>query len=58
VQSEEREKAGQERTQKKSPQERKYTFIDHIEPFVWTKKVDTILEKVAHCKTVTVTAHW
>jgi hypothetical protein len=26
-------------------------------PFVWTKKVDTILEKVAHCKAVTVTSH-
>jgi transposase len=26
-------------------------------PFVWTKKVDTILEKVAHCKAVTVTLH-
>ena len=26
-------------------------------PFVWTKKVDTILGKVAHCKAVTVTVH-
>jgi len=26
-------------------------------PFVWTKNVDAILEKVAHCKAVTVTAH-
>ena len=26
-------------------------------PFVWTKKVDAILEKVAHCKSVTVTSH-
>lgn len=26
-------------------------------PFVWTKKVDEILEKVNHCKAVTVTAH-
>ena len=26
-------------------------------PFVWTKKVDAILEKVARCKAVTVTLH-
>jgi transposase len=26
-------------------------------PFVWTKKVDQILEKVNHCKAVTVTLH-
>jgi len=26
-------------------------------PFVWTKRVDQILEKVAHCKASTVTAH-
>jgi transposase len=26
-------------------------------PFVWTKTVDVILEKIAHCKAVTVTAH-
>jgi transposase len=26
-------------------------------PFVWTKKVDEILEKVAHCKAVTETLH-
>jgi len=26
-------------------------------PFVWTKNVDTILEKVARCKAVTVTLH-
>jgi hypothetical protein len=27
------------------------------QPFVWTKKVDGILEKVARCKAVTVTLH-
>src|ERR1019366_8472034 len=26
-------------------------------PFVWTKRVDEILEKVSHCKASTVTAH-
>ena len=26
-------------------------------PFVWTKRVDEILEKVNHCKASTVTAH-
>ncbi|MBF0459603.1 MAG: IS630 family transposase [Nitrospirae bacterium] len=26
-------------------------------PFVWTKKVEEILEKVSHCKAVTVTVH-
>lgn len=26
-------------------------------PFVWTKKVDAILEKIAHCKAVTETLH-
>jgi len=26
-------------------------------PFVWTKKVEDILEKVNHCKAVTVTLH-
>jgi transposase len=26
-------------------------------PFVWTKRVDQILEKVGHCKAATVTAH-
>jgi hypothetical protein len=26
-------------------------------PFVWTKKVEDILEKVNHCKAVTVTQH-
>jgi transposase len=30
---------------------------DEPKPFVWTKKVDAILEKVAHCKAVTVTLH-
>jgi hypothetical protein len=26
-------------------------------PFVWTKKVDAILEKIARCKAITVTLH-
>jgi hypothetical protein len=26
-------------------------------PFVWTKNVDTILEKIAHCKAAIVTLH-
>jgi hypothetical protein len=26
-------------------------------PFVWTKRVDQILEKVGHCKAAAVTAH-
>jgi len=26
-------------------------------PFVWTKQVDVILEKIARCKAVTVTLH-
>lgn len=26
-------------------------------PFLWTKKVDQILEKVGHCKAVTETLH-
>jgi len=26
-------------------------------PFVWTKSVNAILEKVARCKAVTVTSH-
>jgi hypothetical protein len=26
-------------------------------PFVWTKRVEEILEKVNHCKASTVTAH-
>src|SRR5664279_5135051 len=30
---------------------------ENPKPFVWTKKVNTILEKIAHCKVVTVTAH-
>jgi hypothetical protein len=30
---------------------------ENPKPFVWTKKVDAILEKIAHCKAVTVTLH-
>lgn len=30
---------------------------ENPKPFVWTKKVDAILEKVAHCKAVTGTLH-
>jgi transposase len=30
---------------------------DNPKPFVWTKRVDQILEKVNHCKASTVTAH-
>jgi len=30
---------------------------ENPKPFVWTKKVGVILEKIAHCKAVTVTAH-
>jgi transposase len=30
---------------------------ENPKPFVWTKKVDAILEKVARCKAVTVTPH-
>jgi hypothetical protein len=36
-------------------------YIDHNntnpKPFVWTKRVDQILEKVARCKDASVTAH-
>ena len=36
-------------------------YIDHNntdpKPFVWTKRVDQILEKVAHCKDASVTEH-
>lgn len=28
-----------------------------LKPFVWTKKVDATLGKIAHCKSVTVTTH-
>jgi len=27
------------------------------QPFVWTKRVDQILEKVGHCKAAAVTPH-
>jgi transposase len=30
---------------------------EHPKPFVWTKKVDAILEKVAHCKAIFGTLH-
>jgi hypothetical protein len=30
---------------------------DNPKPFVWTKKVEEILEKVNHCKTVIETPH-
>jgi hypothetical protein len=30
---------------------------ENPKPFVWTKTVETILEKVARCKAVTVTLH-
>ncbi len=30
---------------------------EHPNPFIWTKKVEAILEKVAHCKAVTGTLH-
>ena len=30
---------------------------ENPKPFIWTKKVDAILEKIAHCKAVTVTPH-
>lgn len=30
---------------------------EHPKPFVWTKRVHQILEKVGHCKAATVTAH-
>lgn len=30
---------------------------EHPKPFVWTKRVNQILEKVAHCKAATVTQH-
>ena len=36
-------------------------FIHHNnenpKPFIWTKRVDQILEKVGHCKAETVTPH-
>jgi DDE superfamily endonuclease len=31
---------------------------ENPKPFIWTKKVNAILEKVAHCKAVTGTLHW
>jgi hypothetical protein len=36
-----------------------YVKIDNQNPrpFVWTKRVDEILEKVNHCKASTVTTH-
>ena len=30
---------------------------EHPKPFVWTKRVEEILEKVGHCKAAAVTAH-
>jgi len=30
---------------------------ENPKPFVWTKNVDSILEKVSHCKAVIVTLH-
>ncbi|MDD8019318.1 MAG: IS630 family transposase, partial [Bacteroidota bacterium] len=30
---------------------------ENPKPFVWTKKADVILKKIAHCKAVTVTSH-
>jgi transposase len=30
---------------------------ENPKPFVWTKKVGAILEKIAHCKAVAVTLH-
>ena len=30
---------------------------ENPKPFVWTKHVEEILEKVGHCKAATVTAH-
>jgi len=33
------------------------TNNENPKPFVWTKRADEILEKVAHCKAVTVTLH-
>jgi hypothetical protein len=30
---------------------------ENPKPFVWTKKVDAILEKIARCKAVTATLH-
>jgi hypothetical protein len=30
---------------------------ENPKPFIWTKSVSDILEKITHCKAVTVTAH-